>query len=1323
MAVYNGTNANNFYGGTAGNDTINGNDGNDTLYGADGTDSITGGNGNDFINGGGTGNDTLDGGAGNDTVTGASGNNLILAGDGNDTVIIYQGAATISGGNGNDLYVIQGASANIEDFQGHDTVDASGATGNTFLDLSLASASTVQGKTVVFNPGGTTYAPLDVQFLQDLTGSFGDDIANVRTLVPQIVDALQAVQGNIGFGLSSFRDKPVSPFGSAGDYVYNLDLGITNSEAALAAAYNAATAGGGGDDPEAQLEALLHLALTPGEVGFRAGTARFVVLFSDNLFHIAGDGASGGISTPNDGDAVLENEDYPAIAQLKAALEAANIIPIFAVTSAVTASYQSLVSQLGRGTTVELSSDSSNIVAAITAGITTVTSTVIEDGIGGVGNDTLIGNAVANNLDGGDGNDVLTGNAGYDTLTGGNGIDTANYSGETAPVYVELDPVYAGFQYGITYGDGTYDQLYNIENANGGAGNDTLRGNAGSNVLNGNAGDDNINGFAGNDTVNGGAGNDFLNGGDGNDWLDSSAGSDTAIGGNGDDTFSIHGAAVVVEDFQGHDKIDASLATGNSYIDLTGANTSIVQGQNVTLNPGGTTYAPLDVQFLQDLTGSFSDDLTNVRTLVPQIVDALQGVQPNVGFGLSTFRDKPVSPFGVSGDYVYNLDLGITTSEAALTAAYNAATAGGGSDLPESQLEALMHLALTPDDVGFRVGTARFVVLFTDAAFHVAGDGAAGGITTPNDGDAVLELEDYPEIAQLKAALEAANIIPIFAATAGIEPSYQSLVTALGRGTTVTLNSDSSNIVAAITAGITSVTQTIIEDVTGGVGNDTLIGNDVANTMLGLAGNDSITAGAGNDTLDGGAGNDTLIGGTGNDVYYVDSTSDVVTEGASAGNDTVFSSANFTLGANLEVLTLTGAANITGTGNGLNNLITGNSGQNTLLGGAGNDTIDGGLGADSIDGGTGNDSLVGGERWDTILGGDGNDTIDGGLNNDQMYGGIGNDTYYVDDTGDRVNEGAAAGIDTVISSINFSLVIDTENLYLIGAATTGTGNSLSNGIFGNSNNNTLSGANGNDTIYGGAGLDSISAGEGADFVYGEDGNDSITGDAGADSIEGGAGNDTILGGERWDTIVGGAGDDSINGGTENDQMYGGLGNDIFVVDNAGDRTYENVGEGTDTTYSSIDWSLMANVEALILTGSAVTGTGNGLNNTITGTGGNNRLVGGGGNDTLTGGSGADDFVFGAAASTGRDTITDFVHGVDHLVFKGSDYGFAAGHVLTGAQFTAGTTAVGASAQFIWDAATGNLYWDADGTGAGARIHFGILNTTAGLTAADFVFTA
>src|SRR5204863_491020 len=115
-------------------------------------------------------------------------------------------------------------------------------------------------------------------------------------------------------------------------------------------------------------------------------------------------------------------------------------------------------------------------------------------------------------------------------------------------------------------------------------------------------------------------------------------------------------------------------------------------------------------------------------------------------------------------------------------------------------------------------------------------------------------------------------------------------------------------------------------------------GNTLANT---------ITGNSGDNTLDGGAGADVLAGGLGNDTYIVDNAGDVVTENAAEGTDTVQSSVSFTLGANVENLTLTGAAAINGTGNTVANTITGNSGDNILDGGAGADTLAGGLGNDT----------------------------------------------------------------------------------------------------------------------------------------------------------------------------------------------------------------------------------------------------------------------------------------------------------------------------------------------------------------------------------------
>ncbi|MBL8544870.1 MAG: DNRLRE domain-containing protein [Hyphomonadaceae bacterium] len=146
-----------------------------------------------------------------------------------------------------------------------------------------------------------------------------------------------------------------------------------------------------------------------------------------------------------------------------------------------------------------------------------------------------------------------------------------------------------------------------------------------------------------------------------------------------------------------------------------------------------------------------------------------------------------------------------------------------------------------------------------------------------------------------------------------------------------------------------------------------LIGSSHADTLSGDAGANLLRGDAGDDTLDGGQGADALIGGAGNDTFVVDNAGDAVTENPNEGSDQVRSSITFTLGANIENLTLVGGDATSGVGNTLANSIVGNSANNALYGSGGNDILSGEGGADILDGGDGVDRLFGGDGNDTIF--------------------------------------------------------------------------------------------------------------------------------------------------------------------------------------------------------------------------------------------------------------------------------------------------------------------------------------------------------------------
>jgi Ca2+-binding RTX toxin-like protein len=354
------------------------------------------------------------------------------------------------------------------------------------------------------------------------------------------------------------------------------------------------------------------------------------------------------------------------------------------------------------------------------------------------------------------------------------------------------------------------------------------------------------------------------------------------------------------------------------------------------------------------------------------------------------------------------------------------------------------------------------------------------------------------------------------------------------------------------------------------------------------------------------------------------------------------------------------------------------------------DVIRGTSVADVINGNNGDDKLFGLNGEDVLSGGAGNDLLDGGPGADTMKGGTGDDTYFVDTALDQVIDYSGAGYDTVITTVSFTLPYNIERLQVWGnAAVTVAGNSLDNAIFGN---------NAGDTINGLAGAD---------------------------------------------YLVGGTGNDKIDGGTGADAMYGGLGDDSYKVDTIGDYVFERPNEGTDSVSASISFTLGADFEKLALSGTDnLDGAGNALANSLTGNAGNNTLsglvgndylsgglgndilIGGLGIDTLWGGAGADRFRFDVLeTSVKKDTVKDFVHGTDLIELSRSAFsalaGYAAG-ALNASELALGPSATLPGQHLVYNAATGALFYDDDGSGAHAKVQIAVFSTLPVLDAGDFV---
>jgi Ca2+-binding RTX toxin-like protein len=935
-------------------------------------------------------------------------------------------------------------------------------------------------------------------------------------------------------------------------------------------------------------------------------------------------------------------------------------------------------------------------------GAGSVSVTGVERVIGAGFNDTFKGGDAADTFEGREGNDTLSGMAGNDTLIGGTGQDTFLFASTAGAANADVVADFvsatdkltfdnsvltalgatgtfaagdarfaagAGFTSGrdasdrIVYNTTTGQLFYDADGNGSGAsqlvatlqgapalaatdivviGNNanTNQGTPGNDHVIGTEGNDSLVGLAGNDTLDGFGGNDTLDGGTGNDSLTGGVGADSMRGGDGDDT------------------IDA--ASGTDHWSVGGAESGVGAGDTIDGGLGNDIYYVQANDVISDPGG-----IDTVRT--NQLDYTLGAGFENLEFvSLSGFFDGEGVHIRYFGNALDNRIVsagagpGFGSSDTLDGGAGNDTLIGGGG-------ETTFKFSLALDNYGHDQldGSSGFsnTVDFSDARSAIVADLRAGTLTGGGSGGA-----GSATLVNISAFFGGAFDDRIIG-SASEEPRDRKPPNGLH----------------------------------GGGGNDTIeSGVGATDDLFGDAGNDRLVARGPNDHLEGGAGSDAFVFATapGDNPNDFDSTrvSDfasgvdkIVLDGGfhagvgasgnfSAGDERFFAAAGATGGHDttdrVVYNTSTGELfyDADGSGGGQAQLIALLSNVPALSatdiavenGVAPGQTINGTAGNDSLVGTAGDDTLNGLAGNDTLRGLAGNDLLDGGTGVDSLDGGLGNDTYIVT-AGDVLVD--AGGVDGVITDTNWTLGADFENLSMTGTAgLSATGNSSNNALIGNSGNNYFNARAGNDTIQAGAGNDWIDMSAFGTASYGDD------------IIDGGAGFDTV--------------NFAISAGQQSAITV-----QLF-----------NQGEITGGGQGGAGSAHLTSVERVIATSFGDWLFGSFGSDTFDGREGNDTIWGSSGNDTLTGGAGQDRFNFAEAPdATTVDLVTDFVSGTDKIgidnevtVFNaiGPDGDFTAGDArfAAGAGFTSGHDA---SDRIVYNTTTGQLFYDADGSGAGA----------------------
>ncbi|GAA0561041.1 calcium-binding protein [Rhizomicrobium electricum] len=1282
-----GNDANNVITGSTGDDTIDGGVGNDTMVGGLGNDTYHVDQTGDIITEGSTGGTdtvistassyTLGGyvenltfaGTGSSTDIGNTSNNYIIGGadndslsglTGNDTLDGRGGDDTMAGGAGNDVYYVD---------SGSDVVDetTTGSSGTDLVNTAIASYTLGTNVENLSAFGSGDFSLTGNALANVITGGVGNDV-------------LTGLDGNDTLNGGAGDDVMV---GGLGNDTYYVDSALDVADET--------SAGSGGTDTVITTLASYALGtgsglenLTYNGSAAIEGTGNELANVitggsgNDTLLGLAGNDTLNGLGGDDSMAGGVGNDTYY-----------------------VGSAGDTVTEATGEGTDAVITTLASYTLAANVENLSS-SGTGSFELIGNTSNNAITGGASADTLVGLDGNDTLNGGVGADNMTGGQGNDTY-YVDNAGDVVIEDSIAGSGIDTVIT-GLTTFTLGYdNVENlSSSGTNSFNFTGNALNNVITTGSGNDVLSGADGNDTLNGGAGNDTLDGGTGNDSM---------VGSTGNDTYIVDSLTDIVSETAtgGTDTIlttitNYTLATANvENVGSYGAGNFMITGNALdnVVSGGDGNDTLFGLAGVDTLNGGAGNDVLNGG----EGADSMAGGDGNDVYYVDDLSDVVAETAGGGNDTVYSSVAGYVlpdyiesliytgSSGAVITgnSGDNSLTGGSGDDtllgyagndtlngragadsmdggadndtyVVDNALDQITDASGIDTIITYLGDTTlqsdiENLFYFGSASVHLTGNTADNAITSGSGNDSLVGLDGNDTLNGGAGAdnmaggtgndtyvVDNVGDVVVEAAGAGTDTVLTTLAS-------YTLGGNAENLTYTGSGNAVEVGNNLNNIVMGGTGNDNLSG---------LSGNDTLIGGLGSDTLKGDGGIDSMLGGAGNDVYFVDNPLDAVTEELNEGTDQVFSSAvTYTLGANIENLSLVLAiGGASGTGNDLANQISGSTGNDTLIGAAGDDTLNGASGADSL------------------------------------VGGIGNDVYYVDNSGDVIQEHASEGTDSVISSAaSYVLSADVERLILMTGAVSGTGNSSNNVInilstagasvagldgddsmTGGSGTDTLSGGNGNDTLTGGLGADVMSGGEGNDTYYVDNAGDVVSEAAGqgvdvvntslslyvlAENVEKlmltaagahGIGNDLgnwITGGAGADTIEGDGGNDTLNGGAGTDSMVGGAGDDVFYVNTADDQVNESFNEGTDLIYSTAaSYTMADNVEFLILLSGAVAGTGNDQNDIIAmfGTGVGVTIHGMGGDDSMAGRDG-NDTIYG---ETGNDTLYGQV-GADSMI--------------------------------------------------------------------------